>query len=55
MTDADIILPMIHSSKQLEYNLEWHRGHIERRKVDRQQWTTQEVANVAVDELTWRA
>ena len=30
MMEADIILPMIHFSKQLNYNLEWHRGHIER-------------------------
>ena len=28
MTEADIILPTIHFSKQLSYNLEWHRGHI---------------------------
>ena len=37
MTEADIILSMIHFSKQLNCNLEWHRGRVERRKDDRQQ------------------
>ena len=51
MTEADIILPTIHFSKHLNYNLEWHCGHVERRKEDQHQWTTQEAANVAVDKL----
>lgn len=37
MTEADIILPMIHFSKSLKYNLEWHHRHIERQKEDMQQ------------------
>lgn len=52
MTEAVIILPTIHVSKQLSYNLEWHRGHIDRRQEDRQKWTTQEAANVAIDEYS---
>ena len=55
MTEADIILPMIHFSKSLKYNLEWHHRHIERQKEDMQQWTTQELANVAVNKLAGRA
>ena len=55
MTEADIILPTIHFSKQLNYNLEWHRRHVERGHEDRQQWTTQEAANVAVGELAGQA
>ena len=46
---------MIHFSKQLEYNLEWHHGHVKRCKDDRQQWSTQEVANVEMEELAGRA
>ena len=34
MTETDIILPMIHFSKHLNYNIEWHREHVERRKED---------------------
>ena len=55
MTEADITLPTIHFSKQPEYNLEWHRGRVERRKDNRQQWMAQEVANVSVDELAAQA
>ena len=55
MTEADIILPTIPFSKQLNYNLEWHRRHIERQKEDRQQWTAQQAANIAVDELAGQA
>ena len=55
MTEADIILPTIHFSKYLNYNIEWHRGHVERQKEDQQQWMTQEAANVAVDALVGRA
>ena len=51
MTEADIILPTIHFSKKLNYNLEWHSGNIEQRQEDRQQWTMQEAANVAMEEL----
>ena len=51
MAEADIILKTIHFSKQLNYNLEWNRGHIERRKENQQQWKTQEAATIAVDEL----
>ena len=43
------------SSLRYNSNLEWHRGHAERQKEDRQQWTTQEAANVAVGELAGRA
>ena len=55
ITEADIILPTIQFSKQRNYNLKWHRRHVERRKEDQQQWTTQEAANAAVDELAGRA
>ena len=55
ITKAYIILPRLHFSKRLEYYLEWHRGHVERRKDDRQQWTSQETANVVVDELAGQA
>ena len=55
MTEADIILPTIHFSKQLNYNLEWHHGHVERHQEDKQQWTTQEAANVVVEELAGQA
>ena len=55
MMDADIILPAIHFPKHLNYNIEWHRGHVDRREEDRQQWTTQERANVAVGEPAGRA
>ena len=55
MTEAHIIVPTIHFSKQINYKIEWHHGHIERQKEDIQQWTAQEAANVAVDELAGRA
>ena len=51
MTEANISLPTIHFSKQLNYNLEWHHGHVERWQEDRQKWSTQEAANVAADEV----
>ena len=35
--EVDIILPTIHFSKQLNYNLECHHGHVERWQEDRQQ------------------
>ena len=54
ITEVDIILPAIHFPKQLEYNLRWHRGHTERHKDDRQQWTMQKAENEAVDELAGR-
>ena len=42
----------------LEILLAWlivtmYRGHVERRQEDRQQWLTQEAANVAVGELVF--
>ena len=37
ITEADIIIPTFHFYKQLEYNLEWHRGHVERRTDYRHQ------------------
>ena len=55
MKEADIILRTIHFSKHLIYNIEWYCGHVERQKEDRQQWTTQEAANVVVEELAGRA
>ena len=55
MTEADIFLPTIHFFKQLNYNLEWHHGHIEQHQEDRQKLTTQEAANIMVDELAGRA
>ena len=55
ITEEDIILPTWHFSKQLEYNLEWYHGPIEKCKDDRQQWTTQEAVDVAVDELAGQA
>ena len=55
MTEADIILPTIHFSKQLNYNIEFLCRHVERQQEDQQQWTTQEAVNVSVDELARQA